>query len=194
MSDRELHATIRQRFTALRSAIKQRHTELIIETEAQLLEQYRAESERADELDRRLQEITDDANRKAVALLREFEDLADGGRWSGGRAAIFEAPRLARSHADRTRRHRALLAGIDNQIRQAMRLLDRQQTTLLRTPGLAQTFLARSIPAFVTDLVPAERLQEIDAQLVEDARQSRECRTFSPGGQRRSIRPSEGAA
>lgn len=194
MSNQGLHVTIRQRFTDLRSAVKQRHSELIAETEAQLLEQCRAESERADELDRRLQEITDEANRKAVSLLREFEDLADGGRWSGGRQAIFEAPRLYRTNTDRTRRHRALLAGINKQIQQAQRLLDRQQATLLRTPSLAQPFLARSIPAIVGDLMPAERLREIDAQLNEDAEKSRSRRTFSPGGQRRTATPSEGAA
>ncbi|MGH3573239.1 MAG: hypothetical protein ACRDUW_15620, partial [Pseudonocardiaceae bacterium] len=78
MTDRELRATIRQRFIALRAEVQQRRTELITETEAQLFERYRVENERADELDRGLKEITDEANRKAVALLREFEDLADG--------------------------------------------------------------------------------------------------------------------
>jgi hypothetical protein len=165
MSNREHQAIIRQRFNALRSAVEQRHTELITETEAQLLEQHQVENQRADELDRRLQKITDEANRKAVALLREFEDLADGGQWSGRRQAMFEAPRLYRKNTDLTRQHRALMAGIDKQIHHALRLLDRQQATLLRTPGLAQTFIARSIPAVVTDLLPSERLQEIEAAL-----------------------------
>jgi hypothetical protein len=179
MSSRDLRATIRQRFTELRAAVKQRRTELITESETHLLEQYRIESERVDELHRRLQEITDEANRKAVSLLREFEDLADGGRWSGGRQAMFEAPLLYRPSTDRTRRHRALMVGIDKQIHQALRLLDRQQTTLLRTPGLAQAFMARSISAVVTDLVPTERLREIDAQLNVEAQKKR-GRAFLP--------------
>lgn len=183
---------IRQRFDALRSAVEQRHTELITETETQLLEQHRVDNERADELDRRLQEITDEANRKAVDLLREFEDLADGGQWSGRRQAMFEAPRLYRHNTDRTRQHRALMAGIDKQIHHALRLLDRQQATLLRTPGLAQTFIARSIPAIVTDLLSPERLQEIEAALSSPVHQGRDHHTFSPSGQRRTVTPSEG--
>jgi hypothetical protein len=165
MTDRELRATIRQRFTALRVEVQERRTELITETEAQLFEQYRAENERADELDRGLKEITDEANRKAVALLREFEDLADGGRWKGGRQAMFEVPRIHRSNADRTRFHRALMAEVDNQTQQALRVLDRQQTTLLRAPDRARTFITRGVPAIVTDLITPARLRDVEARL-----------------------------
>ncbi|MGH3514406.1 MAG: hypothetical protein ACRDRB_19345 [Pseudonocardiaceae bacterium] len=165
MTDRELRATIRQRFIALRAEVQQRRTELITETEAQLFERYRVENERADELDRGLKEITDEANRKAVALLREFEDLADGGRWKGGRQAVFEVPRIHRSNADRTRLHRVLMAEIDNQTQQALRVLDRQQTTLLRAPDRARTCLARGIPAIVSDLITPARLRDVEARL-----------------------------
>jgi hypothetical protein len=164
MNNGELRAATQQRFIALRAVVKQRHAELVTETEARLHEQYREEIKRADELNRRLQEITDEANRKAVAALREFEDLADGGRWSGPRQAMFEAPRFYRPNADRTRRHQALMTGIDKQTRQALRLLDRQQATLLRAPNLARTFLARSIPTIVANLLPSERLREIEAE------------------------------
>lgn len=92
MDNRELRAPTQRRLTALRAAAKQRGAELVTETEA------------------RLQAITDEANRKIVAVLREFEDLADGGRWPGGRQVIFEAPRFCRPSADRTRRHQALMA------------------------------------------------------------------------------------
>jgi hypothetical protein len=164
MTDRELRATIRQRFTGLRAEVQQRRTELITETEAQLFARYRVENERVDELQRGLKEITDEANRKAVAL-REFEDLAHGGRWKGGRQAMFEVPGIHRSNADRTRLHRALMAEIENQTQQALRVLDRQQTTLLRAPDRARTCLARGIPAIVADLITPARLQDVEARL-----------------------------
>ncbi len=120
MTDRGVRATIRQRFSALRAEVQQRRAELITETEAQLFERYRTESERADELDRELKVITDEANRKSVTLLREFEDLADSGRWKGDWQAMFEVPRIHRSNADRTRLHRALMAEIDNPTQQGL--------------------------------------------------------------------------
>jgi len=165
MTDRELRAAIRQRFTALRAEVKHRRAELIAETEAQLLERYRAQNERTEELNRRLKDITDEANRKAVALLREFEDLADGGRWRGGRQAVFEVPRFSRASVDRTRLHRTLMAEIDRQTQQTLRVLYRQQATLLRAPERARTWMARGIPAIVTGLVSPARLREVEAQL-----------------------------
>jgi hypothetical protein len=165
MTDRELRAAIRQRFAVLRVEVQRRHAELIAEAEAQLFERCRAESERADELNRGLKEITDEANRKAVALLREFEDLADGGRWRGGRQAVFEAPRIARVRVDRTRVHRALIAEIDRQTQQTLRVLYRQQATLLRVPEQARTWMDRGVPAIVTGLIPTARRGEVEAQL-----------------------------
>lgn len=165
MTDRELRAEIRQRFTALRVEVKRRRAELIAETETQLFERCRVESRRVDELNRRLKEITDEANRKAVALLREFEDLADGGRWRGGRRAVFEVPCINRASVDRTRLHRNLIAEIDKQTQQTLRVLYRQQTTLLRAPDRARTLMARGVPAIVADLIPPARLREIETQL-----------------------------
>ena len=143
MTDRELRATIRQRFTGLRAEVQQRRTELITETEAQLFARYRVENERVDELQRGLKEITDEANQKAVELLREFEDLAHGGRWKGGRQAMFEVPGIHRSNADRTRLHRALMAEIENQTQQALRVLDRQHTPGRAVEVVADVFFLR---------------------------------------------------
>ncbi|MGH3772422.1 MAG: hypothetical protein ACRDRW_13680 [Pseudonocardiaceae bacterium] len=164
MTDRELRAAIRQRFTALRVEVKRRRAELIADTEAQLFERCRAENERAEELNRRLKDITDEANRKAVALLREYEDLAAGGRWAGGRQAVFEVPRISRASVDRTRLHRTLIADIDKQTHQTLRVLYRQQATLLRSPDRARTLMARAVPAIVADLIPPARLKEIQTQ------------------------------
>jgi hypothetical protein len=162
MTDRELRVAIRQRFNALRIAVQQRRAELIAETEAELLDRFQAESERAEELNRGLKEITDEANRKAVALLREFEDLAAGGRWKGSRQAMFEVPRILRVNVDRAQRHRALLTDIENQTNQALRVLDRQQASLLRAPDRARTLMAKGAPAIVTGLIPPARLWDVE--------------------------------
>jgi hypothetical protein len=160
MTDRELRVAIRQRFEALRIAVQQRRAELITETEAELLERCQAESERIEHLNRGLQEIAEEANRKTVALLREFEDLADGGRWQGIRHAMFEIPRVCRVHADRGQRHRTLMADIEKQTELALRVLDRQQASLLRAPDRARTLMAKGVPAIVTGLIPPARLSE----------------------------------
>ncbi len=162
MTDRELRVVIRKRFSALRVAVQQRRDELIAETEAEILARYQAENERVEELNRRLSEITEEANRKAVALLREFEDLAAGGRWKGSRQAMFEVPRSYRVNADRTQRHRTLIAEINRKTDQALRVLDRQQASLLRAPERARTLIARGTPAIVTGLIPPARLWEVE--------------------------------
>ncbi|HKS52560.1 MAG TPA: hypothetical protein VJS67_11900 [Pseudonocardiaceae bacterium] len=160
MTDRELRVAIRQRFDTLRVAVQQRRAELIVETEADLRERYQTESERLAELNRRLSEITEEANRKTVALLREFEDLAGGGRWKGIRQAMFEVPRIHHVNANRSERHRTLLADIEKQTELAMRVLDRQQASLLRAPDRARTLMAKGVPAIVTGLIPPARLSE----------------------------------
>ena len=160
MTDRELRVAIRERFDALRIAVRQRRAELIAETEADLLERCKAESERIEQLSRGLHEITEEANRKAVALLREFEDLAGGGRWKGIREAMFEVPRISRVNSDRSQRHRTLMADIEKQTELALRVLDRQQASLLRAPDRARTLMAKGVPAIVTGLIPPARLSE----------------------------------
>src|SRR4051794_16576246 len=162
MTDRELRVAIRQRFNALRIAVQQRRAELIAETEAELLNRFQAENERVEELNRGLREITDEANRKAVALLREFEDLAAGGRWKGSRQAMFEVPRISRTNVDRAQRHRALMTDIENQTNQALRVLDRQQASLIRAPDRARTLMAKGAPAIVTGLIPPARLWDVE--------------------------------
>lgn len=160
MTDRELRVAIRQRFEALRIAVQQRRAELIAETEAELRDRHQAESRRIEELNSRLKEITEEANRRTVALLREFEDLADGGHWKGIREAMFEVPRISRIHAGATLRHRTLMADIEKQTDLALRVLDRQQASLLRAPDRARTLMAKGAPAIVTGLIPPARLSE----------------------------------
>lgn len=162
MTDREVRAAIRKRFSVLRAEVRQRRDELIAETEVELLARYQARSERFEELRRMLREITDEANQKVVALLREFEDIAEGGRWNGGsRQAMFETPRIYRVNVDRIQRHRTLVAEIDRKTEHALRVLDRHQESLLRAPDQARTMMARETPAIVTGLLPPVRLWDV---------------------------------
>src|SRR5262249_16997855 len=106
-------------------------------------------------------DITDDANREVVALLREFEDLADGGRWKGGRHAAFEMPRIRRVRVGRAQRHRALIADIDKQAERALQILERQQASLLHSPDPARTVMGGGGRGIVTGLMPPTRLWDV---------------------------------
>jgi len=73
-----------------------------------------------------------------------------------------------RQGEDRTQLHRALVAGVKQQVVAAALALDRQEADLLRALAMegleseaARAFLAR-IPT-VAELVPAARLREIEA-------------------------------
>jgi hypothetical protein len=166
VTDRELHIAIRKQFNALRAEVRRCRAELIAETEVQLLAYYQARSERFEDLKRELEEITDEANRKVVELLREFEDIAESGRWNGGsRQAIYQVPRIYRVNADRTRRHRTLIAEINRKTEQALRVLDRLQESVLRAPDRARTIMAKGTSDITTGLIPLARLWELDSSV-----------------------------
>jgi hypothetical protein len=73
---------------------------------------------------------------------------------------MFEVPRVNHAGANRSQRHRTLIADIEKQTEQAMRVLDRQQASLLRAPDRARTLMAKNAPAIVTGLIPPARLSE----------------------------------
>jgi hypothetical protein len=52
------------------------------------------------------------------------------------------------------------MADIDKQTELALRVLDRQQASLLRAPDRARTLMAKGVPAIVTGLIPPARLSE----------------------------------
>jgi len=164
---RELRSVVRQQFKVLRTEVKQREAELIAQGEARLVERYRDEDKRIDDLNWKLTEIGREAQRQIDDLLREHSTSEDGGQW-GRRPGEVSIRAVSRKSEDRVQLHRAFEAGVKEQVRNALFLLDRQEADLLRTLALesletpqARAFLDR-IPT-VAELVPSARLREIES-------------------------------
>lgn len=172
---RELRSVVRQQFRVLRTEVDQRRQELIAQAEARLVEKYRKADERADQMQWRLREITDDANRQVADMLRDYENLDDSGRWGRGPGQMFMVPSVRREDPNRNELRRAMAAGVNAQVTDAKLALDRQEADLLRNlaadalgTDAARAFLGR-IPT-VAELVPSRRLAEIEAQFDEGER------------------------
>lgn len=168
---RELRSVVRQQFKVLRTEVKQREAELIAEAERRLMDRYRDEDKRIDDLNWRIKEIAEKAQREIDDLMREHGDQEDGGRWFR-RDGRISCTGVSRKTEDRTQLHRALTAGIKDQVQQATLALDRQEADLLRSLALesletaaARRFIER-IPT-VGELVPTERLREIESAFDE---------------------------
>jgi hypothetical protein len=86
MTWRHLHGTVDRRFAQVCAAILQRRDQLVTQLEIELLE-YQRRSVR--QLNARLANITDEANRRVVDLLDGYSDVAYGGKWQGRRLAVF---------------------------------------------------------------------------------------------------------
>lgn len=162
---RELRSVVRSQFKVLRTEVKQRETELVAEAERQLMERYRDEDKRMDDLNWRIRQVVDQANNDIGDLMQGFSGDEDGGRFRRMHAVSY--PYINRKSEDRTQLHAALTTGIKAQVQTALLGLDRQEADLLRQLALeslesaeAQAFLAR-IPT-VGELVPSERLREIE--------------------------------
>lgn len=171
---RELRAVVRAQFKVLRTEVKQRKAELLAEAESRLVERYRDDDRRIDELNFQIQEIGRKAGREIDDLKRAAGLEEDGGRWvTRNNINVYG---VSRRSEDRTQLHRALEAGVNEQVTQALLALDRQEADLLKALAMeslesaaARAFLDR-IPA-VGELVPAARLREIET--VFDQRRAR---------------------
>ena len=170
---RELRAVVRSQFKVLRTEVKQREAELVADAERQLMERYRDDDKKQEDLNWRIGEIVKQANQDLSDLLRTYSDDQEGGRWS--RIYALSAPRVTRKNEDRPQLHAALTSGIKASVQNALLALDRQEADLLRQLALeslesaeAQAFLGR-IPT-VAELVPSRRLREIEAAF--DARKA----------------------
>jgi hypothetical protein len=168
---RELRSVVRQQFRVLRAEVKQREMELKAEAERRLVERYRDEDKSIDDLNWRITEIARDAQRQIQDLMKEFGDAAEGGQWNqwDGRLSVQG---VSRKTENREQLHRALMAGINEQVRQASLALDRQEADLLRSLAMesletseARAFVDR-IPT-VAELVPSRRLREIESAFDE---------------------------
>ena len=167
---RELRAVVKAQYKVLRAEVGQREAELMAEAEQRLVERYRDEDKRMDDLNWRIAQVVDQANNDIRDMLKEISDEQDGGRWQ--RMMSIGAPQIRRKSEDRKQLHAALEAGVKSQVKSALLSLDRQEADLLRQLAVdaleseaAQAFLER-IPT-VGELVPSRRLREIEAAFDE---------------------------
>lgn len=163
---RELRTVVRARMKVLRADVKQRRAELIAEAESRLVGRYRDDDKAIDDVNWRIAQVVDQANKDIRALLEGLVKERDG--MSVTRSYEVRAPRVSYQTEDRSQLHRALTTGIEAQVENAMLSLDRQEADLLQALAMgslksdaAQAFLA-GIPT-VGELVPAARLQEIES-------------------------------
>lgn len=164
---RELRSVVRQQFKVLRTEVKQREAELLAEAERRLVDRYRDEDKRLDDVNWQVQEIAREAQRQIDDLLKKVGGDEDGGRWNTFSGQL-RVNRIVRHTEDRGQLRRALEAGIKEQVRVALLALDRQEADLLKVLALdalesdaAREFLTK-IPT-VAELVPSARLREIEA-------------------------------
>lgn len=163
---RELRTVVRQRMKVLRADIAQRRMELLADAESRLVERYRAQDKQIEDLNFRIAEIAEQASRDITDLIIAVRGEASG--VSVRRPVHLRTPQVNTHTEDRSQLHRAMVAGIEAQVKNALLSLDRQEADLLQTLALnsletaaAREFLA-AIPS-VSELVPAARLREIEA-------------------------------
>lgn len=163
---RELRTVVRQRMKVLRADVAQRKAELLAEAERRLVDRYRKQDKLVEDANWRIAQIVDQANKDIRTLVDGLKSEDSG--LTFGRMFGFSSPRLGNITEDRAQLHRAMVAGVEAQVRDALLNLDRQEADLLQALALqsietdaARQFLA-AIPA-VADLVPAARLAEIEA-------------------------------
>jgi hypothetical protein len=168
---RELRSVVRQQFKVLRAEVEQRRSELTAEAAEKVRQKYASADKEVDDLNWRIEQIVDQANKDIRDAVKKTQGESDGGTWTWSGA--IRAPHIAHRNEDRYALNGALTAGIDAQAKQALLTLERQEADLLRQLALdaldsdeARAFLSR-IPT-VAELVPASRLLEIEAAFDEE--------------------------
>lgn len=163
---RELRAVVRAQLKVLRTEVKQREAELMAQAEALLVDRYRDEDKRIDDLNFAIAEIGRKAAREVEDLMRAAGEIESGGRWRARDHVTVYG--VSRKSEDRVQLRRAMEAGVKEQVAQALLALDRQEANLLRELAMdglqsaaARAFLTR-IPT-VGELVPSARLAEIES-------------------------------
>lgn len=167
---RELRSVVKQQFKVLRAEVEQRRAELAAGAAEQVRRKYAAADKQVDDLNWRIEQIVDQANKDIRDAVKAVQADSDGGQWTWDGA--IRPPRINHRNQDRFALNGALTSGIEATAKQALLGLERQEADLLRQLALdaleseeAQAFLAR-IPS-VSELVPASRLLEIEAEFDE---------------------------
>lgn len=164
----ELRSLVRQQVRTLHAEVAQRRAELEIEMREQIADAVSDQVKRCDDVDFLLQQVEDEANRKANDIFREhardWPDKHD--------KRVAEVKRVGRAgvNEEKQRLYTMGMAHIREQVARAELTLKRQETDLLTRLAIgaleseeARAFLSQ-IPT-VSQLVPAVRLAELEASL-----------------------------
>lgn len=165
----ELRSIVRQQFKVLRNEIAQREAEMLAEIEDELTAKYAETDQGWSTVMHEVHEATMEANRRINDAL-----YTAGYQVKGGSERMWVmTPTINQPTKDRQQlRHHATMK-IRAQVKAALLRLDREEADLLRNLAVgalesdeAQAFLT-AIPS-VSELVPAARLQELEASLKAD--------------------------
>jgi hypothetical protein len=163
---RELRSVVKSQFKVLRAEVEQRRKELAAEAAEQVRRRYAASDKQVDDLNWKIEQIIDQANKDVRDAVKAAQSESSGGQWAW--SGPVRAPRVQHEREDRFALNGALSSGLEAQAKAALLTLERQESDLLRQLALgalesdeARAFLA-SIPS-VGELVPASRLAEIEA-------------------------------
>lgn len=168
----ELRSVVRQQFKVLRSEIGQRQAELNAEARRLLNAKETEDDQKRANVDFLVNEAVLEANRKINDILRDegFEVKGHSERmWIAAPSSMWGS-RHSGGGTDKQRLEQQTAADIAEKVKTALTTIDRQEADLLRELAVgaleseeAKAFLA-AIPT-VSQLVPASRLVELEAQL-----------------------------
>lgn len=160
---RELRTLVRQRMKVLHADVDQRRIELIAEVDKRIHDRYADQDKLVADLNYRLSQIADQAFKDMRELI---EPVAQQYRLVQTKSMVY--PTIGCDRSDRADLRRAMISGIEAQVGQAHRDLDRKEADLLQQLMLdsiestaARAFMS-AIPT-VAQLVPEARLAEIEA-------------------------------
>lgn len=161
----ELRSIVRHHMKVLRAEVGQREAEMMAEAGVRIMDRFRDEDAKADDLRREIGALTEEVNIKLRKVVAKHEKLFEGGKWD--RVGHYNAPQVYRKYEDRDQLRRALAAGIKAQAKTARVTLERQEADLLRNLALdaLETQAARAFLDQLPTVTQLMSLPEIEAHV-----------------------------
>lgn len=165
----ELRSIVRQQFKVLRAEVLQREAEMLAEVENEISDKYSEQDQGWTALMHEVHEATMEANPRINDALYKAGYQVKG----GSERMWVMTPTIKQPTKDRQALRYHATTRIRAQVKGALLRLDREEADLLRNLAVgasesdeARAFLS-SIPS-AAELVPAARLQELEASLKQD--------------------------
>lgn len=163
----ELQRLVRQRFKLLREEVRGRQAEMTSEIDQAIVVKHTDRDEARSEVQREVSRICERANAEVDAAVK-----AAGYHRTGSGMGWFATPVIRWGDDGRHKQRRALVSDLEAKVKQAHLRLDREEVDLLQALAIgalesdeAREFLGR-IPT-VAELVPASRMEELEASLAD---------------------------